>query len=405
MSDNNSIKVLMVSTEYPPMHGGVGRYTYNLVRELRKNGLIVKIICNERGNGDYFGLAPSNDKNYEMVLDTIQEFLPDIVHVQYEHGLYGLFLDPLNPSKTRTNIDPLYDKCTVPIVTTFHTSFTFKQWMNLVIPTKNYYKLGRISKIAHKLKKYYTHLINYNSFNKLNKTVLKKSSQGIVFSNYMRDMVGGGKVIYHGAEAVMPFPSSKREARARFALPENGRIALAVGFRTATKGWDIFKKMEVPSPWNIVINSSKNHYNLENFNLRFDGKKQLISLDMDFLNDTELSLLFHSADAVILPYKVSSGSGVMFDALAHNLPFVASNLGFFKEFSSLGLGLTVNRHPDSFTEALKKLESNYDFYLKNVNAFRAKLRWDFIAQNHMQIYGDVIKTSSQIRNETQKPSI
>src|SRR5262245_56160484 len=118
MSDDKSIKVLMVSTEYPPMHGGVGRYTYNLVKELRKNGLKVKIICNERGHGDYFGLAPSNDKNYEIVLNTIGEFLPDVVHVQYEHGLYGLFLDPVNPSKTRTNIDPLYDKCTIPIVTT-----------------------------------------------------------------------------------------------------------------------------------------------------------------------------------------------------------------------------------------------------------------------------------------------
>ena len=405
MSNDKSIKVLMVSTEYPPMHGGVGRYAHNLVKELRKSGLIVKIICNERGGGDYFGLAPSNDKNYQVVLKTVQEFLPDIVHVQYEHGLYGLFLDPVNPRKTRTNIDLFYDKCLVPIVTTFHTSFTFKQWMNLVIPTKNYYNLGRMGKIAHKIKKYYTHLINYNSFNELNKTTLRKSAQGIVFSNYMKDKIGGGKVIYHGAEAAMPFSSSKREARARFALPETGRIALAVGFRTATKGWGIFNKMEIPSPWNIVINSSKNHYNLENFNPRFDGKNQLITLEIDFLNDTELSLLFHCADAVILPYKVSSGSGVMFDGLAHNLPFVATDLEFFKEFSSIGLGLAVKRNPRAFTEALTKLETNYEFYLKNVNVFRAKLRWDFIARSHMEIYEDIIKKSSQIKNETQNSSI
>ncbi len=51
------------------MHGGVGRYTYNLIKELRKAGLDVKVVCNEKGDGDYFGLAPSNDKNYEVVLN------------------------------------------------------------------------------------------------------------------------------------------------------------------------------------------------------------------------------------------------------------------------------------------------------------------------------------------------
>jgi hypothetical protein len=29
-------RILMVSTEYPPMQGGVGRYTFNLTKALRK---------------------------------------------------------------------------------------------------------------------------------------------------------------------------------------------------------------------------------------------------------------------------------------------------------------------------------------------------------------------------------
>ena len=396
----------MVTTEYPPMHGGVGRYTFNLVRELRKVGLVVQVVCNEHGDGDYLGLAPSNDKNYEVLLEIVNKVSPDIVHIQYEHGLYGLLLDPFDPRKTRTNVDRFYDKCPLPIVTTFHTSFTFKQWMSLVIPTKNYDKFGRVAIIGHKLKKYCAHIVNYNSFNDLNKTKLRKSNEGIVFSKYMRDKIGGGKVIYHGAEPVIPFPSSKKQARARFALPENGRIALAVGFRTATKGWDIFNKMNVPSPWKVVLNSSKNHYNVENFNPRFDGKKGIISLDMDFLNDTELSLLFYAADAVILPYKVSSGSGVMFDAIAHGLPFVASDLEFFREFSLMGLGLAVKRNDKSFTQALTDLDTNYESYLKNVNAFKSNIRWDSIARKHVEIYEGIIKnTITQVKNESQSSSI
>jgi glycosyltransferase involved in cell wall biosynthesis len=44
------MKLLMVSTEYPPMPGGVGRYTANLTIELRKAGLDVYVVCDEKGD-------------------------------------------------------------------------------------------------------------------------------------------------------------------------------------------------------------------------------------------------------------------------------------------------------------------------------------------------------------------
>lgn len=105
MIKNQLPKILMVSTEYHPMRGGVGRYTFNLVRQLRKKGLNVLVASNEEGGGDFFGLAPANNENYRVLLRIVDEIQPDIVHIQYEHGLYGLVLDPLNPNKTRTNID------------------------------------------------------------------------------------------------------------------------------------------------------------------------------------------------------------------------------------------------------------------------------------------------------------
>ena len=392
----------MVSTEYPPMHGGVGRYTFNLVRGLRKKGSKVLVACNENGDGDCFGLAPTNDDNYKVLLKIVDEIRPDIVHIQYEHGLYGLVLDPINPNKTRTNIDLFYDKCDVPIVTTFHTSFNFKQWMNMVVPIKNSNKFGRIGNLGNKLLRYWTHFLNYKSFNDLNKQKLLKSVEGIVFSQYMKNKVGGGTIVYHGAESLIPFSASKKQARSRFSLPQEGRIALAIGFQTATKGWDLFKKMNIPQSWTIVINSSKNHYNMENLKPRFEHPK-IINLDMDFLNDTELSLLFLAADAVLLPYKVSSGSGVMFDGLAHGLPFVASDLEFFREFASMGLGITVKRTGRAFANALIELDGNYLAYLKAVESFKTKIKWDYVASMHTQLYENIIRNISvrALQNESQ----
>ena len=49
----------MVSTEFPPMPGGVGRYTFNLTQSLRQLGIKVRVVCNDKGKGDFHGLSPS----------------------------------------------------------------------------------------------------------------------------------------------------------------------------------------------------------------------------------------------------------------------------------------------------------------------------------------------------------
>ena len=384
-------RILMVSTEYPPMKGGVGRYTFNLTRALRKLDFEVNVVSNKEGNGEFSGLSPKNPENSNLLLDIVKRTKPDLVHVQYEHGLYGLKLDPLNPTKTTTNIDLFYQYCQIPIVTTFHSAYPFKQWLNLITSFKDSSKRNMLSKFSNNIIRCWKMLLNYQSFHNLNKEKLAMSKAGIVFSNYMSKMIGGGEVILHGAESSSVY-ISQDEARKLFNLPESGRIVLALGFMTATKGWDIIEKMNIPEGWTIVVNSSKNHYNTEKFNPNF-VKKNIINLQKDFLTEKELSFLFSSADAVILPYTVSSGSGVMFDALAHGLPFVATSLEFFKEFSKKGLGITVNRSPDEFSKALVTLDRDYMKYLKTVESFRKEISWQGIASQHAQIYTQIVKKS------------
>ncbi len=97
----------MVSTEYPPMQGGVGRYSKKLVDALRDQGVEVLVICNEDGAGDLKGISPSNKNNSQILLRLVREIKPDLIHVQYEHGLYGIHLNPLNPGKTGSITDHL----------------------------------------------------------------------------------------------------------------------------------------------------------------------------------------------------------------------------------------------------------------------------------------------------------
>ena len=398
------MKILMVSTEYPPMRGGVGRYASKLAEALRRTGRIeVEVVCNEDGDGEFAGISPTNERNSDVLLKIVEEeSRPDIVHVQFEPGLYGLKLDSRNPRASRTFIDSFYYRCKIPIVTTFHSAYTLREWMGQAMIVKRQGRTGRLGIPARAAIKTWKHLVNYKAFHDINKEKLKLSYAGISFSKYMAGRIGGGHVIYHGAEpAVLPFvPKSK--AREILSLPQDKMIAVAIGFSTATKGWDILTKIDMPNGWMMVLNSSKGHFNKEksvydiqhgrsstssssSTGIDYNNKK-IIDLRRGFLKEEELSMLLYASDIVMLPYKITSGSGVMFDSLAHRLPFVASDLEFFKEFAEMGLGITAKRDPVSFARAICELGYSYDKYSKSVDNFKEKLRWEFVTKQHIDIY-------------------
>jgi hypothetical protein len=264
-------------------------------------------------------------------------------------------------------------------------------------------KTGRLGITARAAIKMWKYLVNYKAFHDINKEKLKLSYAGISFSKYMAGRIGGGHVIYHGAEPAILPSVPKAKAREIFSLPKDKMIAVAIGFGTATKGWDILNKIDMPDGWMMVLNSSKGHFskeqsvydvehtrNTSNSNDYNNNNKKIIDLRRGFLKDEELSMLLYASDLVVLPYKITSGSGVMFDSLAHGLPFVASDLDFFKEFAEMGLGITAKRDPVSFAKAIHELGESYDKYSKSVDNFKGQLRWEVVSKQHIDIYSHAI---------------
>jgi glycosyltransferase involved in cell wall biosynthesis len=393
------MRILMVSTEYPPIRGGVGRYTENLTNSLSKIGLDVIVASDERGKSDFGGLTPLNKANSEILLGIVREASPDIVHIQFEPGMYGLYIDPKGLRCSGTYIDSFYERCKIPIVTTFHSTYNLHDWISQANLVKRHGKIGSFGIPLRFLIRFWKYLMSYQSYNTLNRKKLKRSKAGIVFSKYMSHAIGGGKVIYHGAEPTTPTISiSKREARLKLALPDEGRIALALGFRTRAKGWDLLQNMKLPKNWTLVVNSSKGSYNKEEFEFKWPTQdNNIIDLQMGFLSDQQLSLIFFAADAVLLPYRVIAASGVMFDALAHGVPFVSSDLKFFKEFAEQGLGITVRRSPQEFSDALRQLDKNYSSLVESVTEFKSKLKWDFVAREHESVYCPIFEKEKNKR--------
>jgi glycosyltransferase involved in cell wall biosynthesis len=421
-------KILMVSTEFPPIPGGVGRYTKNLTNGLKRVGVKVSVLCNEKGEGDYTGIDPKNENNSKIILNVIDEYDPDLVHIQLEHGLYGLKMDPINPNKLSTNIDEFYKKCKIPIVTTFHSAYPLRQWMELSkhpnLLNKNIITLS--NNLTKQISGYWKQFINYRSFNSANKQKMQMSQANIAFSTYLTKLISEKEtttkddksmnnfsVIYHGAEPSLNKHVKKREARESFSLPLNRKIALFFGFLTHTKGWDMLNDLDITDDWAVVINQSKNLFSLtkppsvDDQNIRridhpIDIKNtqndKIINLNRGFLTDKELSMLFYACDIIVLPYTVTSGSGVMFDALAHGLPFIATDLGFFREFANKGLGIVVKRRPNEFAKAIKKLESEYLQYTQRIERFNNELTWENVALQHFDLYRNVLDKNNRIKS-------
>ena len=377
----------MVCTEYPPMQGGIGRYTYNLVKSLRQYyNIHVNVLCSTEGNGDFKGLSPFEENNSEIINDVVKKLKPDIVHIQHEQGLYNFKIHPLIPSKSGTSIDKFYSICKVPIVSTFHTSYNFKTWMQSILIN------GNDPLHLRYLYEFWKHLINYSSFKKTTSFAMSKSAEGIVFSNHMAKLVSGTQVIYHGSEPYQSTDIEQKKARELLSLSvdKDEKILLVQGFLTVTKGWDVIRKMNIPDGWKVVLNHSKDHYNKQIIDLNLNDKKNVINLGKNYLSEKDLSLLFFASDVVFLPYKAIAGSGTMFDGLGHGKPFLASDNGFFREFANLGLGITAKRNATGFEQGLKIVDKNYDKLKSHVDDFRKNLKWNVIAKQHLDIYENIL---------------
>jgi glycosyltransferase involved in cell wall biosynthesis len=395
------MKILMVCAEYPPMAGGIGRYTANLTKNIQKLGFDVYVACNEKGDGHYTGISPSNQENSSILLKIVNDLKPDIIHVQFDVGLYGLRFDPKQPKKVETYIDRFYNECKTPIVTTFHSGKSvYLGYVTLESLLKKEGRMGFAGTPVRLMLRLWRYSLNYLGINNIYGDKLRKSHSGIVFSHFMSKKLCGGRcrVIYHGSEpAIGHSESNKVEARKQLSIQDikvDERIALAVGFTTDGKGWELLEKIKLPKGWKLVINSSKGHFNNENIRPNWKYSSSIIDLQRGYLGEEELTMLFYASDAVILPYKAASGSGVMFDALAHGLPFIATDLEFFKEFAAQGLGIAVKRNPNDFSKALAILAENYDKYHQAVNKFKDNIKWGKIAKEHSNLYNHIAERTT-----------
>jgi len=94
-----AMRVLFISAEYPPMPGGIGDYTALLAAHLAEYGATVAVLTTGNGDvwmdGDVTIYAKASSWGWsavDAVHGVIRSFRPDIVHLQYQTGMYDMHL-------------------------------------------------------------------------------------------------------------------------------------------------------------------------------------------------------------------------------------------------------------------------------------------------------------------------
>src|ERR671918_279240 len=219
------MKILVVSGEYPPMKGGVGRYTKNLVHALAKKpdievsvatGADAAVLTSDPSQDAdnvipiYNGTIRKGDKrNSDRILQIVSETKPDVVNIQYERGLYEVdttirhtFWRLLHGS----TLDRFYKMCPVPTVSTLHTVFPEDEY-SAYIKDRAFRKEGRFGFLPRGLRAAIRKWVMKQRYDLLLRVV--NHSDGVIsLARTVQEVVGRGTVIYHGAQPAIEFSSA-----------------------------------------------------------------------------------------------------------------------------------------------------------------------------------------------------
>ncbi len=360
-------------SSYPPIECGVATYTQYLTEALRKKGIDVYVVCHLGGSG--YQVFPSFDYEdgdlAEKAFSAMIRFTPDIVHIQHEFGLFGKHMG--------VSVIPLileFQLIGIPVVTTLHTVYADMPKEHEIII----------------------------------KSILMNSNYVIVHEEYQienikkrfpPDLVNKVRVIPHGAREVKPIQNAKE----LIGLPKEKKIILMIGYIRPSKNFeliiDLFPEIlkRCPDALLVIAGKIRGQEYIDYRNMLFEKiarspVKENIIFIRGQLPQHVFDTIVCAADVVVLPYKISSQSGILAHCLAFGKPIVVSSSpGLENVIQESGAGISCSTKQEfveniikiiSDSKLSKKLSENGQKYVKN------NISWSIIADKHLAIYDSLM---------------
>ena len=343
------MKITILSTAYP-LRGGISHFVGLLYKELAKNNE-VSVITFKRQYPSIFFPGKSQFESGDTIEKIPTESLADSIN-------------PFNWIKVGNRI-----KNDLPDL------LIYKYWMPFFAPC-----FGTISRIAKKngKTKILTICDNVIPHEKkpgdtaTTKFFFKYVDYFVPLSRKVQEDLmklkpkAKNKILPHPVYSNFGEPVDKIEARKFLNLPEDERLILFFGFIRDYKGLDVLlESMKMLKPkLNIKLIVAGEYYSNEGKYNKIINELELqnqLYLFTDFIPTSEVKNYFSACDAVILPYRDATQSGIVQIAMNFHKPVIATNVGGLAEVISDGsTGFIVEReNPQKLASAIE------NFYLQN----------------------------------------
>ncbi len=362
------MRIGFIST-YPPIECGIATYTQYLTEALRKKHTDVYVVSHMGGSGtQVFPTFDYEDGDIaERAYSMMIRFTPDVVHIQHEFGLFGRHFG--------VAVVPLiiqFRLIGIPVITTLHTVY------------KNI-------EPAHKT---------------IIKAIFANSNGVIVHESYQKESLERFltqeelrkiSVIPHGAREVDPIP----DAKAKLGLPTDKKVILIIGYFRPSKNFelvvDIFPEIlkKVPDAILVVAGKIRGSEHIDYRNMLFtkiesSPARENIYLIRGQLPQHVFDTILSAADVVVLPYKISSQSGILAHCLAFGKPIVTSSTEAMRlAIGKSGTGL-ISENREDFIENITRILSDEALASRmseNARKYvKEKISWSIIAEKHIDIY-------------------
>ena len=123
-----------------------------------------------------------------------------------------------------------------------------------------------------------------------------------------------------------------------------------------------------------------------------------VSIETGFVRDTDIAALFQPGTIAVFPYREIEASGVMFIAMAHGRPIIASRLGSFADAIEDGVHgrLLPPGDPAALMQAMAQMITDRAFSARCAASIRTLAGsiqpWDEIARRTTQLYTAVARS-------------
>jgi glycosyltransferase involved in cell wall biosynthesis len=306
---------------------------------------------------------------------------PDIVHVQHEYGMYGLFAGLTWPFFLILYL--LARLRGIPVVVTIHEGLN----------------ANHLSEPARELKGLYLRMLNL--------LIVSGASHVIFLSNRTADEFiesvrpGSFTVLPHGASEERPVEISKNEAKSRLGYAPEQTVITQPGYIEPRKGnyhmADLATRFD-DHEFLLAGGPSKEAYE-EYYNKILDNAPDNLTVS-GFLEEDEFHAAFVASDLIVLPYQQAEQGGItntvgqsgIFNWCAtYGKPVVAADLPYFRSLEQEWECLEIcdfDRIDDAerTVQTLLRDDQQREKLSRNIREYAEACSYANVAESHQHIY-------------------